>query len=144
MKYTVRFDRDESGAWIATVPKVKGCHTYGRSIDEARKRVREALNLFVPHAKTAELVDDVRLPASARTLTRKVRQTRARARTEQVRANRTVSAAARALCKDLRLSVRDTGQLLGLSHQRVHQLLERRKGGGLRALDVRLLRHLPD
>lgn len=127
MKYTVRFERDESGAWITTVPKVRGCHTYGRSIDEARKRVREALSLFVADAAKAELVDDVRLPASALALMRRVKQTRARARTEQARANRTASSAARALCKQLGLSVRDSGQLLGLSHQRVHQLLEESK-----------------
>jgi predicted RNase H-like HicB family nuclease len=62
VKYTVRFERDEGGQWIATVPRVRGCHTHGRSLDEARKRIREALGLFVTNADTATLVDDIRLP----------------------------------------------------------------------------------
>lgn len=127
MKYTVRFERDESGAWIATVPRVPGCHTYGRSIDEARRRAREALGLFVPDAGSAEIVDDVRLPAGARALLRKVQKAREAARAEHARANRTASDAAKTLAGTLGLSVRDTGQLLGLSHQRVHQLLGKPK-----------------
>ncbi len=45
--YRVVYELDESGQWIATVPRVKGCHTYGRSLSEARARIREALGLFV-------------------------------------------------------------------------------------------------
>jgi len=43
----VVYELDESGHWIATVPAVKGCHTYGRSIYEAAERVREASGCFV-------------------------------------------------------------------------------------------------
>jgi len=127
VKYTVRFERDESGQWIATVPRVRGCHTYGRSLDEARKRIREALGLFVTNADTATLVDDIRLPVKARTMLRKVRNARTKARLEQARAARMAQEAAGTLRKRLRLSVRDTGQLLGLSHQRVHQLVDSEK-----------------
>ncbi len=38
---------------------VRSCHTYGRSLSEARSRIREALSLLVPHAATAKLIDDV-------------------------------------------------------------------------------------
>ena len=124
MKYTVRFERDESGQWIATIPRVRGCHTHGRSLDEARKRVREALSLFVKNAATADLVDDIHLPVHVRTMLRKVRNARTKARVEQVRAARMAQQAADTLRKRLRLSVRDTGQLLGLSHQRIHQLVD--------------------
>ena len=124
IKYTVRFERDESGQWIATIPRVRGCHTHGRSLDEARNRVREALSLFVKNAETADLVDDIRLPVHARTMLRKVRDARTRARVEQARAARMAQHAADTLHKRLRLSVRDTGQLLGLSHQRIHQLVD--------------------
>jgi predicted RNase H-like HicB family nuclease len=41
--YRVLYELDESGHWIATVPRVKGCHSYGRSLSEARSRIREAL-----------------------------------------------------------------------------------------------------
>ena len=41
------YERDESGWWAATVRGVRVCHTQGRTVDEARRRIREALELFV-------------------------------------------------------------------------------------------------
>ena len=38
--YKVVYERDESGSWIAEVPSVPGCHSYGRTIEQARGRVR--------------------------------------------------------------------------------------------------------
>ena len=40
--YRVAYQRDESGWWVATVRGVRGCHTQGRTVDEARRRIREA------------------------------------------------------------------------------------------------------
>ncbi len=67
-RYRVVYELDESGHWIATVARVKGCHTYGRSLSEARSRVREALSLFVNDSARAELADEIRLPADMRRL----------------------------------------------------------------------------
>ena len=61
---------------MATVKEVRGCHTQGRTIDQARRRIKEALELFVDHADEAELIDDVVLPANARTLLKRVQSTR--------------------------------------------------------------------
>jgi len=38
-------EQDESGAYIAKVPDLKGCHTHARSIPGLLKRVREAIEL---------------------------------------------------------------------------------------------------
>src|SRR5438270_13191806 len=62
-KYRVVFERDETGAWIARVPSVRGCHTYGRTLEQVRNRIREALALWVGDADEAELVEEIRLPA---------------------------------------------------------------------------------
>ena len=43
--YTVLIEQDETGAYIAKVPDLKGCHTHARSITELLKRVREAIEL---------------------------------------------------------------------------------------------------
>lgn len=122
--YRVVYERDESGHWIVTVPSVRGCHSYGRSIKEARTRIREALGLFVRGAGKARLVDDIRLPAGTRRLLARQRGARQRAELEQARARAIVSKAVAALTEELGLSVRDAGELLGLSHQRVQQLSE--------------------
>ena len=121
--HRVVYELDESGAWIATVPAVKGCHTYGRSINEARERVREALGLFVKGAESARLVDDIRLPASVRRLLDAQREARKRAEREQARARAALSRVVRSLERQ-GLSVRDASELLGLSHQRVQQIRE--------------------
>ena len=38
--YHVPYERDESGWWVASVREVRGCHTQGRTVDEARRRER--------------------------------------------------------------------------------------------------------
>lgn len=121
--YTVRYERDETGWWVATVREVRGCHTQGRSIGQARRRIREALGLFVKDSERAKLIDDIALPARARTLLNRVRATRKRAESEAANLQASTTEAARVLTNDLGVSVRDAGELLGLSHQRVQQLL---------------------
>lgn len=117
--YRVVYKLDESGHWIAEVPRVRGCHTYGRSLSEARSRIREALGLFVADAGRAQLIDDIRLPAAMRRLVDAYRLARGRAERER----RQADAAARRLAG--RLSRRDAAELLSLSHQRVQQIAAR-------------------
>ena len=58
-RYRVAYERDESGWWVASVRGVRGCHTQGRTVDEARRRIREALALFVDDARKATIADNV-------------------------------------------------------------------------------------
>jgi predicted RNase H-like HicB family nuclease len=124
MSYTAVFERDPDGRWTVDVPEVQGCHSYGRTIEQARERVREALALFVDDAETADIKDEVRLP---RDLTRQIqvardlRQRVARDEETMVTAQVKVVAALR----KMNLGHRDAGHLLGLSFQRVHQLEKR-------------------
>lgn len=123
--YRVILERDESGAWIARVPRIRGCHTYGRTLEQARRRIREALGLWVEDANTAELVEEVHLPAEARDAIRRSRRARKAAEEGRVEAQAATTEAARTLVQRLDLGVRDAGELLGLSHQRVQQLVRR-------------------
>jgi len=63
--YHVAYDRDEAGWWVASVREVRGCHTQGRTVDETRRRIREAMELFVDDAQSAKVVDEVKLPTAA-------------------------------------------------------------------------------
>ena len=117
------FERDESGAWTARVPSVRGCHTYGRTLDQARRRLREALALWVDEPDKAELVEDVRLPANVKAAVRASRADRRRAEEQRAEASASTTRAARALVDEVGVGFRDAAELLGVSHQRVQQLV---------------------
>ena len=121
--YRVAYERDESGWWVASVRRVRGCHTQGRTVDEARRRIREALELFVHDAHKAAIVDEVKLPSTATKAIRAYASLRKKADEEDRRAARAARRAVRVLrTGKLKMSARDAARLLGLSHQRVHQL----------------------
>ena len=124
-KYRVILERDESGAWIARVPSIRGCHTHGRTLEQARRRIREALSLWVDDAESADLVEDIRLPARVRTAISRSRAVRRQAVRERERARSALEEAARTLVEDVGLGLRDSGELLEISHQRVQQLVRR-------------------
>ena len=121
--YRIELKRDEDGAWIVRSPDVPGFHTYGRSLRQARNRAREALSLWVEDPDDAALEFQYRLPKQWREATKGFRQARARAigaeREAQVRA----TDVANYLTGVCGLSLRDAAELLGLSHQRVQQLI---------------------
>lgn len=121
--YHVTYQRDETGWWVASVREVRGCHTQGRTVDEARRRIREALALFVDNAGSVPLVDEVKLPATAAKAIRAYATLRRKADREDKRASAAARRAVRVLRSGkLKMSARDAARLLGLSHQRVHQL----------------------
>jgi predicted RNase H-like HicB family nuclease len=126
-RYRVTYERDPAGWWVASVRDIAGCHTQGRTLAQARRRIREALGLFVANTGSAELVDEVRLPAQVRRALVRSHSARANADIQKAKAAETMSEAVRVLTGDFRLSVRDAAELLGLSHQRVQQLLARRQ-----------------
>ena len=124
--YTVTYERDETAWWVAGVRGVPGCHTQGRTIAQARERIRDALTDYIgPTAAAVELVDEVKLPGRAQTRVRKARATRERAEGLHAEAQAALREAVRVLTKDVGVSVRDASELLGISHQRVHQLAHR-------------------
>ena len=122
--YRVVIERDESGAWIARVPSVRGCHSYGRTLDQARRRLREALGLWVDDADSTELIEEIRLPAPVRTAISRFRTARRQAKRERDRAQLAMKAAAETLVQEVGLGLRDAGELLEISHQRVQQLVK--------------------
>jgi len=47
LNYTVVFEPAEEGGYIAHVPLLPGCHTQGKTLDEAYKMVQDAISLYV-------------------------------------------------------------------------------------------------
>jgi predicted RNase H-like HicB family nuclease len=129
--YRVTYERDDSGWWVASVRGLRGCHTQGRTVDEARRRIVEAMELFIDNARSAKIVDDVKLPAAAKKVIREYASLRNKAEQEDRRAVRAARRAVRILREGrLKLSARDAARVLGLSHQRVHQLAHERQDRG--------------
>lgn len=133
-RYTVRYELDEAGAWNAQLKEIPGVLTHARSIGQARRYIREALALWLDDeaaAEKAELLDDVRVETiggkNVVSLLSKVQKERRDLETLRATVTKNTEHAAKQLAK-AGLSVRDVGELLGLSHQRVQQLLEAKTG----------------
>lgn len=121
-RYTAEFDR-EVGWWIVRIPEARGVHSNGRTLEEARRRVREALSLSIGEAAfTVDFSERINLPLNA---TRKlVRHRTAKRRAEnQSRQSTTATRNAAMALTQVGLSVRDTGSLLGLTGARVSQII---------------------
>ena len=43
MKFNVVIEKDESGYYVAEVPALPGCLSQGKTIDEARENIKEAI-----------------------------------------------------------------------------------------------------
>lgn len=52
--FKIVIEKDEDGLFVASVPALSGCHTQGKTYEEAMKRIEEAikLNLEVQQART--------------------------------------------------------------------------------------------
>lgn len=122
--YAVVFERDEKGLWVAHVKGIAGCHTQGRTIAQARDRIREALALFDVHADQAHLEDEVRLPGDVHRLVTAQRSARSKQEALEAELRALNVKAARALTKQVGLSLRDAGELLGASQESVRQWVE--------------------
>jgi hypothetical protein len=99
---------------------------FGRTLRAAQRNIREAAAAWYEVGPSqVEVDDDVRLPAPASRALGRSRALRDRERKAHEQA-RAATAAAVAALRDVGLSERDMGTLLGLSHQRVHQLAPER------------------
>ncbi len=47
MKFIITLDDGEDGYIVASVPVLPGCHSQGRSLEEARRNIREAMRGYL-------------------------------------------------------------------------------------------------
>ena len=126
-RYTVKYERDPDGWWVASAVGLKGCHTQGRSIDEARRHIREAisayLDLSTAEEAAVELRDDVKLPADVKRKLAALKRALAREQKASDAARAAARLATLALTERLHLSRRDAAALTGYSFQRIQQIV---------------------
>lgn len=121
--YVAVYERDSvDDAWNVRIEGLEGCQTYGRSLRQAQARIREALGLWLDRDPSALRIED-QMPAKLAAVAKRANQARLDAERAGAKAQEQVAGAAKALT-DLGLSRRDAAELLGLSHQRVQQLVD--------------------
>ncbi|MDQ3679996.1 MAG: type II toxin-antitoxin system HicB family antitoxin [Actinomycetota bacterium] len=121
--YVAVYERDGADdAWNVHVKGLDGCHTYGRSLRQAQSRIREALGLWLDTDPASLTIRD-QLPAQLTAVADRVSRARSDAERAGSKAQQQTAQAVKTLT-GLGLSRRDAAELLGLSHQRVQQLLE--------------------
>ncbi len=111
----------EGDEWRVRIEGVDGCQAFGRSFPTARRRIREVLGWKVGSDPAALHIED-RLPSQIAAVAKRARRARREADRATARAQQEAASAAKELA-ELGLSRRDSAALLGLSHQRVQQLV---------------------
>ena len=131
--YTARCQR--SGDWWAiSVPEVRGVHTQARRLEKAEAMVRDAIALFldVPSESFDVRIEPV-LPRDLQGKVGRARKVRGEAEVLQREAAIASAEVAADLVQTAHWTVRDAGRVLGLSHQRITQLLKAAAGKGKRS-----------
>jgi predicted RNase H-like HicB family nuclease len=123
-KYTVKFTPDESGWWVAEVVELPGCLTQGRTIDQARTRIREAIQVYLdlPKPYAGELVDEVELTKAQRDAIGYLRTMQATLKSAAAAEKSAAMVAVARLAATM--SLHDAGSLIGVTKQRAHQILK--------------------
>ena len=51
LNYTVTYKKEPEGGYTAIVPALAGCVTYGKDLEEAKKMIKEAIELYLESVK---------------------------------------------------------------------------------------------
>jgi predicted RNase H-like HicB family nuclease len=123
--YVARYERDESGYWsvVVRVGRKRSAVSDGQTLPKARRRIRQAVSLLLDAPEDSfELVDDVVLPKGVRRALQTYEGVREATRAK-VRELETARRRAAKALESHGLSRRDAGEILGITGQRVQQLL---------------------
>ena len=127
--YEVRAQR-RGGWWVIRVPEVRGVHSQARRLDQVEDMAKDALALALDVSEDSfdvnvipEVAEDMR-QAMAR-----VDDLRKQLESTEHELRRSVERITLLLRKE-NLTLRDVGQLVGLSYQRVAQLVDAAQRGG--------------
>ena len=123
-EHRVVYRRNAAGDWVASVPGRRRHRGQGKTLRQARRRLRAALARLVGDPFEIDFVEDVRLPPPARALLVAHWKARRRLERETGRADLASTKALSSLLA-LRLNIKDVGDLLGLSPLKLARLKKR-------------------
>jgi predicted RNase H-like HicB family nuclease len=127
-EHRVVYRRNAAGEWVASMPGRRRHRGQGRTLRQARQRLRAALAGMVEDPFEVDFAEDVRLPPPARAFLVAHWNARRRLERETERANLASAKALLALLA-LKLNIKDVGDLLGLSPQKLAALKKRSSPG---------------
>ena len=55
LDFTVLIEQDEDGIYVAKVPDIPGCHTQGKTVEQAMERIKEAMQVCL-ETDTEEII----------------------------------------------------------------------------------------
>ena len=121
--YTARYRREGSW-WIVTVDGLDGVFTHARRIDQIEPLIRDAIALWLEVEPTSlEILLQPDLPADAASAIVEAARARSEAEVAKAQAAQSTTTAVVTLFRT-GMPTRDVGRLVGISHQRVAQILE--------------------
>ena len=126
-RVVARIRRDTDGSWLVSFPEIKGAHTYGRSLTQLRRRIPAVLRLWDRDPARVQIVEVLDLPASLRQAISTATAQRREAEEQSQAAQRELERTIQRLQSQLKIGVRDTGELLGISPQYAHKLRHRKQ-----------------
>jgi predicted RNase H-like HicB family nuclease len=111
--------------WAISVLELRGVHTQARRLEKAESMARDAIALFldVP-ADSFDVRIEPKLPRDLEKRVGRVRKVREEADALQREAAAASAEVASDLVTKAHMTVRDAGRVLGLSHQRIAQLIK--------------------
>ncbi len=121
--YTARLEREKDGRWTVELEEEPRVHTWGKTVAQALTRMCEAAALwFNTDEDQIDLIARPVLPKTTGRTVEAARAARDQARdADRLAVEQTRKAAAALTSRGI--SMRDAAAILGISHQRVHQLL---------------------
>jgi predicted RNase H-like HicB family nuclease len=137
-RVVARIRRNTDGSWLVTFPEIRGAHTYGRSLNQLRRRIPEVLRLWDRDPARVDIVEVLDLPTSLKRAISIATKQRREAEELSQAAQRELERTIQRLQSQLKIGVRDTGELLGISPQYAHKL--RHRTGVRKAASTRLPR----
>jgi hypothetical protein len=127
-EHRVVYRRKAGGEWVATVPGRRRLRGEGKTLRQARQRLRASLARVVEDPFEIDFVEDVRLPPPARGTLVAHWKARRRLERETELADLAATKALAALLA-LKLNLKDVGDLLGLPPLRLLRLKKRIASG---------------